>query len=803
MNEVVLEGCTPEPLMGYLKALGVLRLVSEQADPTARGFWRDGVFVLHSKFDESGLTAFFRDDYKPTPLLAPWNAGSGFYVKLNRDRYLNSAGNEIDFKGRGVVAAIDALESSDTTRLTEYRRQICETKRALAGLAEPVDFRAVLAEPLRKWPHAKSKEDRKKVNEQADKILGAMMLFCSGDAVYTIGKAAKDEFISDLRGKVLTDDGLGWLDAALAMRSGSQVNKSGPKKDRVEAPVLGSGGNLGQSELSGRFAEVLVAAIGPEADAAMSTGWLAAALRGDPAPNLPDLGTISADQFDPGRAGGANMGQGLEGGPRVNPWDYVLMTEGAVALAGAATRKLGAGRGGVSFPFQVDSTPAGHGSVGKGGTHGEAWLPLWTSPATHRELKSLFAEGRAEFGRRRARSGLTFAQAVAGLGIDRGIASFVRYEFQQRRGDSYVASPLGLFDVPLNPLDGIELVRLLNPPLSQLRRAAGEKAPARFPAAVRRIEGAIFDFCKYSGGKDRLAAVLAALGAAERELAVGDMRPDKRRARPLGGLSSAWLRAADDGSPEFRLARSLAFLHGGDDGRFALRRYLEPVEPKGTIWEWGDGGGHVVWGGGDLARNLGAVLARRQLDAGKVEGAGHLDGPYRPHLGDLAAFLRGETDDRKLEDLIWGLSLIDSKTVPRRSNTAADARAPHARTGPPTDPPAPLPRVYALLKLTLLPGPLTWSGAPGVEVKPEPAALAGLRAGRVQAACDAAAGRLRASGLSVVGDRLADGSRRFTDWAAGQADPGRLLAALLFPLSARVTDRLADLVLRPTAVSRA
>ena len=31
-----LSGCTPEPLMGYLKALGVFRLVSEQADPNCR-----------------------------------------------------------------------------------------------------------------------------------------------------------------------------------------------------------------------------------------------------------------------------------------------------------------------------------------------------------------------------------------------------------------------------------------------------------------------------------------------------------------------------------------------------------------------------------------------------------------------------------------------------------------------------------------------------------------------------------------------------------------------------------------------
>lgn len=31
-----LAGCTPEPLGNYLKALGVFRLVAEQADPNVR-----------------------------------------------------------------------------------------------------------------------------------------------------------------------------------------------------------------------------------------------------------------------------------------------------------------------------------------------------------------------------------------------------------------------------------------------------------------------------------------------------------------------------------------------------------------------------------------------------------------------------------------------------------------------------------------------------------------------------------------------------------------------------------------------
>ena len=82
MTEHILQlpGCTPEPLMNYLKALGVLRIVSEQADPTARGCWRNGVFELHSKLDRDGLIQFFLRDYEPTPVVVPWS-GNDFFAK--------------------------------------------------------------------------------------------------------------------------------------------------------------------------------------------------------------------------------------------------------------------------------------------------------------------------------------------------------------------------------------------------------------------------------------------------------------------------------------------------------------------------------------------------------------------------------------------------------------------------------------------------------------------------------------------------------------------------------------------------
>jgi len=103
-HAVKLSGCTPEPLMSYLKALGVFRLVAEQADPAAVLSWRGGVAQLQSKLDRDELIEFFVARYRPTPIVAPWNGGSGFY----------GGGSE----------PLEAIAGSDVERLQLYRDTI-------------------------------------------------------------------------------------------------------------------------------------------------------------------------------------------------------------------------------------------------------------------------------------------------------------------------------------------------------------------------------------------------------------------------------------------------------------------------------------------------------------------------------------------------------------------------------------------------------------------------------------------------------------------------------------------------------
>ena len=66
-----LGGCAPAPLAHYLKALGGLRLVADQADDNVRGWWEVDRFRLASKLSREELEEFFLRDYQPTPMFNP------------------------------------------------------------------------------------------------------------------------------------------------------------------------------------------------------------------------------------------------------------------------------------------------------------------------------------------------------------------------------------------------------------------------------------------------------------------------------------------------------------------------------------------------------------------------------------------------------------------------------------------------------------------------------------------------------------------------------------------------------------
>lgn len=114
-----LPGCAPTPLASYLKALGILRLVAEQADANAKGHWRCDTFVLTSQLDAAALEEFFLEHYRPTPIIAPWGARSGFYPGSSE---------------ASARAALQRIAASDLERLASFRDVIAQVRGLLSRL---------------------------------------------------------------------------------------------------------------------------------------------------------------------------------------------------------------------------------------------------------------------------------------------------------------------------------------------------------------------------------------------------------------------------------------------------------------------------------------------------------------------------------------------------------------------------------------------------------------------------------------------------------------------------------------------
>ncbi len=75
----VLAGIRPEPLGSYLAGLGLIRLIGEQADPAATSRWDSGALAIEAAVED--IADWLVSSYVPTPVLSPWNNGSGFGAK--------------------------------------------------------------------------------------------------------------------------------------------------------------------------------------------------------------------------------------------------------------------------------------------------------------------------------------------------------------------------------------------------------------------------------------------------------------------------------------------------------------------------------------------------------------------------------------------------------------------------------------------------------------------------------------------------------------------------------------------------
>lgn len=725
-----LEGCRATPLASYLKALGILRLVSSPsnhtsgraADSQARGWWENGCFHLTTRLELDALIRFFLDDYAPSAIIAPWNGGSGFYPNDNKE-------------GIGPLTESAALRFGAIA----------------AGIAVAAD------EVRRRGWTARPKD------------------------------AAKAELIAALRGR-LPDSALPWLDAAVALSGGSlsfpQLLGTGGNDGRLDFTntfmrrlVAGDG--------------LFDAATG--APAPRGERLLRAALGAAPAQGLSSYPTGQFAPGAAGGANATSAGYEGTPHTNPWDF-VLALEGAVLFAGGATRRYQGAPVIGASFPFTVRTTAAGWGGLVDAdreneNVRAEFWAPLWRRPASSDELAGLLKEGRATLGRRTARDGLDFARAAATLGTSRGITAFQRYGFAKRQGNMYLAAPIGVRKAASHVPEGAELINDFDKGgwLQIVRRLAQDKnAPARARQLMKRFQDSLFALTETRTTSATVQHALETLGEIAGWLSTSPAARAASRPPPL--LRQAWLRRGDDGSAEFRVAAALASLgwapvqprsSGAEAaGPMTTRNMtvpmascLSPVDPATVakrFREWDRDGGRsgVAWGPGGLVANLVAVLERASL-ASTVD---RLLVAAAPTWRDkVTRFLADDFDDGRCARLLGGLVWV--WPTPLRQPESAETMAP--------------PFAYAALKLLFSPGTVLDAFAPPVtddRVRPipvPPGLVARLRGGDVDGAVLSALARARASG--VASPFAHGGSALTTAFGAGM-DGRRLAAALLIPI---------------------
>lgn len=656
-----LSGCAPAPLAHYLKAIGVLRLIAEQKDPEARGWWEGARFRLMTRLSESELVEFFLAEYAPTPMFNPWGARSGYY----------SGSSESSAR-----RALAKIEQSGHIRLAPFRQAIAETRNVVLDLGN--------AKP----------NGREESKEMLDRLHRGLR-----------GSAAS------------------WMDTVQVLVEDAYR----------PPPILGTGGNEGSgSYTSGYMAAVANSIVDRASDDALGLLGRHGARGAAAVPNYTWDGAFG--QFVPAGEGSA--------------WDLIFALEGAVVFRSSVTLKSSGERRLLSSPFYLAPHASGNGTMtafdevimNKGRAspgRGEQWFPVWERPSTFRELEAVIGEGRCSNGRSRATHPLDAARAVGRLGVARGLSSFLRYGYVQRNNlATHFAVPLGRIQTERCP--SVRLLDDLSPWMKQVWKASRSKgAPSRLVVAERRLADAAFQALLSGGEAWRWQAVLLAASEVEKLQTSGSPTAPG----PIPVLSPDWLVAANDGSPEWRLAVALGSAAGRDEnGRRvnSIRHNWLPLKRGGRKLIEHQGrvarDPQVVITGRAPVADLGDVMERRLIE--RRPGGGHSYGLFSPQgygaaPSDLAAFIQGNLDDFRILNLALALMGVNWTRVTRTSLTG----------------PAPLglclDEAWVALRLALAPRTLP----DGRTIRPDSRIVRRLLAGDASSAVQLALHRLRADGL--------------------------------------------------------
>ena len=716
-----------------------MRLVSEQRDGNARGWWEADHFLLATKLSRRELEQWFLYEYEPTPLVSPWNKGAGFFFE----------------KDRGVYP----LEQSKGNRFAKFREGIRDSRAHIEELAKADrKVRDIKAETKLRGMSSTEKNKIRSSEDYKGRLREAEKAY----------KDLKEKLIPRLRLKWRGAHSE-WLDAATRLLSDGT-----PKYPAL----LGTGGNDGRLDFTNIFMQVLGAVFdlgsSDGAPKSRSAAWLAGALWGIPVPKI--IGQ-PVGQYMPGTAGGANNSNSTESGSIVNPLDFILMLEGSIAFASHTTRRLGSTETSrISSPFAVSSCGAAYSSASPSdeAPRGEQWMPLWIHPSTFAELRQLMAEGRAQLGAKTAQEPLDMALAIRRLGAARGIGAFQRYGYLERNGQSNLAVSLGRFDVGGGQSGDLVCMDDIDKWRRQLRKEARAKnVPKHMVASEKRLVDELFAVIRHSSplGWQRVLLRLA-------EIEMSMVRGSGFTAQPIPALRPEWATVSNDGTVEFRLAVAFALQsskyatrNSGADGH--VRRHWLPLDAKSTRQNaqfamTGTGAAarldirpEVVIQGHRGVDDAIAVMKRCLAESSQQSRRLPLDAAPNAaaHMTDIAALISGRVNVDRTINLARPLMALDRK----KWAVQEPLNQPSVREWPDD--------AWIAIRLCTLPWKIETRSGFELDIGVDPALIRRLAAGDAASAVGLALRRLGASGVRCTVRSATVHSYMSRLWAAALAFP--------------------------------
>ena len=469
------------------------------------------------------------------------------------------------------------------------------------------------------------------VEEVFSRLLGAEM---SKDT-------AKDNkpILLQLCRNMLPDDIVPWIDTV------SVIDGDKPKF----APIMGRGGNDGNFDIAENFVKQLNSLLAPaNSRNGKSKNMLEASLFG----GTMTLVGMSMVGHNPDGCTSPVGDQSFKSKSMSNPWDFVLMMEGVVFFAGNLARRQSRGGGKAVFPFTTQASKAGYATATNDEDDlGEIWLPIWNNFATFREIRHVFNEGRVQLEGRQVETGTEFARAITRLGIERGISSFQRIVVVKRKGDAFLYTNSGRIYTTNEP--AVHLLNELDKWYNPIQKTSKTpKATGVLKYLVRCYDESILRLCQYQK-REHLLSVMSVVGRLDRYSISVD------GAKPLKSLTTDWLKSCYDGTPEFRLATSMASIR--TIGIPSIRENLEEVMYSQNRWEYKEKSPSYVWNENDYTLpNMVRVVYRRGIDGLRYTSQRiPINGAIPAKMTDVVKFLNGELDMKKIGDLVLPLSIIE------------------------------------------------------------------------------------------------------------------------------------------------